>query len=109
MTDQAVVALLGLFATMISVQVWIIRTLAGQNEKIVDRFLGSLETTIGKNTAELVLMSVTMTEATTTLREHMAASRNEHEGIQRLNGENRAAILDAIGKAGVTPRETPTP
>jgi hypothetical protein len=105
MTEQTIITLLGLFATMVSVQVWIIKTLVGQNEKIVNRFLDSMEMTIGKNTAQLTTMSGALSESTTTIREHMAASRTEHETLSRLNSETRTQILDAIGKASL-PRET---
>lgn len=53
LSEGATLAFIGLFVTMVSAQVWMIKTLTSQIQTMTDKFLNTMENTVGKNTEEL--------------------------------------------------------
>lgn len=100
--DSVQLGILGLFITMVGVMAFIIRSMMGIIERIIDRFVTQADSTIGKHTEALSNVVTALAEVTTTLREHMAMSRTEHETLRGMSTATRTEILDAIGKARAT-------
>lgn len=86
---QVVGALVSIAITFVGVLVWLIRRQAESIERLTDRFVTALETTVTKNTEAQLRVTNSLAALETMVREDRAHSREEHR-----------AMLDALGKVG---------
>lgn len=96
---EAIIAVVGMFGSMVGVLVFLVRTFVQQNKELVDRFLNSRDSIVSDNTKELANAAKAISESTTTLREHIAYSRQEHASITAAQVASESKIMDAIGKS----------
>lgn len=92
---QLLLGLLAMLSSFGGVLVWLVKRFFEKDERQTDRFLNTMDTIVSKNTESQQQMAATvsevrngMTELSTTVREMIAANREEHR-----------AMMDALGKA----------
>lgn len=96
-----VVKQLGLAAPLVVALIYLLRQseqreqrAATERKETGERYMTTLSTVISDNRLAIERMTVAVVELTTTIREFSAQNRDEHRGM-----------MDAIGKANITPRK----
>lgn len=97
--SEVFVGLVASIGTMVTLLAWLIRQQHQQVERLTDRFVTALQTTVVENTKAQVQLVGTLSELTVTVRELRDNDRAEHTQILDGQRAHAAETLAAIGKA----------